>query len=182
MKKRTMIMAAVIISILMCTGCSVNELKYEANLGYDLNKAKSENIVFNVYHSDTEDHSWELIARFPCQTEPGHYSDISLKSEGDKITAELTDNMYTVSDDGNSAVYEGTSVTACDFKVQGFKGSLMGYSQYAVKNKSGEQPVRLYPVSNSDGVYLSGEEVSLDKPYDTEGENLDNILITIEMK
>ena len=90
--------------------------------------------------------------------------------------------MYTASDDGTSAVYEGTSVTACDFKVQGFKGSLMGYSQYAVKNKSGEHPVRLYPVSNSNGVYLSGEEVSLDKPYDTEGENLDNILITIEMK
>ena len=172
MKRRTMIMAAVIISILLCAGCSVNELEYDANLGYDL----------NVYHSDTEDHSWELIARFPCQAEPGHYSDISLKNKGEKITAELTDNMYTASDDGTSAVYEGTSVTACDFKVQGFKGSLMGYSQYAVKNKSGEQPVRLYPVSNSDGVYLSGEEVSLDKPYDTEGENLDNILITIEMK
>ncbi len=182
MKKRTMIMAAVIISILMCTGCAVNELKYEDNLGYDLNKAKSGNIVFNVYHSDTEDHSWELIARFPCQAEPGHYSDISLKNKGEKITAELTDNMYTASDDGNSVVYEGTSVTACDFKVQGFKSSLKGYSQYAVKNKSGEHPVRLYPVSNSNGVYLSGEEVSLDKPYDTEGENLDNILITIEMK
>ena len=95
MKRRTMIMAAVIISILMCAGCSVNELEYDANLGYDLNKAKSENIVFNVYHSDTEDHSWELIARFPCQTEPGHYSDISLKNKGEKITAELTDNMYT---------------------------------------------------------------------------------------
>lgn len=182
MKKRTIIMAAVIISILMCTGCAVNELEYEDNLGYDLNKAKSGNIVFNVYHSDTEDHSWELIARFPCQTEPGHYSDISLKSKGEKIIAELTDNMYTVSDDGNSAAYEGTSVTACDFKVEGFKGSLQGYKNYAVKNETGEQPVRLYPVSNSNGVYLSGEEVSLDKPYDTEGENLDNILITIEMK
>ena len=182
MKRRMMIMATVIISILMCAGCSVNELEYETNLGYDLNKAKSEDIVFNVYHSDTEDHSWELIARFPCQTEPGHYSDISLKSEGEKITAELTDNMYTVSDDGNSAAYEGTSVTACDFKVEGFKGSLQGYSQYAVKNKSGEQPVRLYPVSNSESVSLPDEEVSLDKPYDTEGENLDNILITIEMK
>ena len=87
MKRRTMIMAAVIISILMCAGCSVNELEYDANLGYDLNKAKSENIVFNVYHSDTEDHSWELIARFPCQAEPGHYSDISLKNKGEKITA-----------------------------------------------------------------------------------------------
>ena len=39
MKKRTMIMAAVIISILLCAGCSANELEYDANLGYDLNKA-----------------------------------------------------------------------------------------------------------------------------------------------
>lgn len=182
MKRRIMIMAAVIISILMCAGCSANELEYDANLGYDLNKAKSENIAFNVYHSDTEDHSWELIARFPCQTEPGHYSDISLKSEGNKITAELTDNMYTATDDGNSATYDGTAVTSCDFKVQGFKGSLQGYKNYAVKNESGEQPVRLYPVSNREGVSLPDEEVSLDKPYDAEGENLDNILITIVMK
>ena len=182
MKKKIAIIPAVIISILMFTGCSVNELEYDANLGYDLNKAGSEDIVFNVYHSDTEDHSWELIASFPCQPEPGHYSDVRIKSKENMITAELTDSTYTKSDDGNSTAYSSAVVTEYDFRVDGLKESLQGYSQYAVKNKSGEQPVRLYPVSNSNGVVLSGEEVSLDKPYDTECENLDNILVTIVMK
>ena len=79
------------------------------------------------------------------------------------------------SDDGNSTAYNSAVVTEYDFTVEGLKESLEGYSQYAVKNKSGEQPVRLYPVSNSNGIVLSGEEVSLDEPYDTEGENLDNL-------
>ena len=181
MKKRIVIITAVIILILMFTGCSANELEYDANLGYDLNKAESENITFNVYHSDTKDHSWELIASFPCKAESGHYSDVRIENKGNKITAQLTDSTYTKSDDGNSTAYNSAVVTEYDFIVEGLKESLQGYGQYAVKNKSGEQPVRLYPVSNSDGVYLSGEEVSLDKPYDIEGENLDNILITIVM-
>ena len=182
MKKRTMIMAAVIISILMCTGCSVNELKYEANLGYDLNKAKSENIVFNVYHSDTEDHSWELIARFPCQAEPGYYNEVRLENKGSKITAQLTSSTYAQPDDADYISYDSDVIKEYDFNIEGLNQHLQGYEYYKVKNKRGEQPVRLYPVSNSNGVSVSEDEVSLDKPYDTEGENLDNILITIEMK
>lgn len=182
MKKRIVIITAAIISILMFTGCSANELEYDTNLGYDLNNAKSSDVIFNVYHSDTKDHSWELIASFPCRPEPGHYSDVRIKGKENMITAELTDSTYTKSDDGNSAVYNSAVTAEYDFRIEGLKESLEGYSQYAVKNKSGEQPVRLYPVSNSDGVYLSGEEVSLDESYDTEGENLDNILVTIVMK
>ncbi len=178
MKKYIITAIAAAVSIIMCTGCSAGELEYDKNLGYDLNSVKSDDVVFNVYHSDTEDHLWELIASFPCQPEPGHYNDVKLESEGDRITAELTDNTYTESADGNSAAYDSTVISSYDFTVDGFKGSLSGYGFYSLKNKSGEQPVRLYPVSNNEDVSLV-KEVALDKPYDTEGENLDNILITV---
>ncbi len=178
MKKYIIAAAAAVISILMCTGCSANELEYDVNLGYDFNSVKSGDIVFNVYHSDTEDHLWELIASFPCRPVPGHYNDVRLECEGDRITAGLTDNTYTSSDDGTSAAYDSTVISSYDFRVDGFKGSLSGYGFYSLKNKSGEQPVRLYPVSNNEDVSLV-REVDLDKPYDTEEVNLDNILITV---
>lgn len=178
MKKYILTAIAAAVSIIMCTGCSANEIEYDANLGYDFNNVKSGDVVFNVYHSDTEDHLWELIASFPCRPEPEHYNDVRLECEGDQITAELTDNTYTKSDDGTSAAYDSTVISSYGFTVEGFKGSLSGYGFYSLKNKSGEQPVRLYPVSNNEDVSLV-REVDPDKPYDTEGENLDNILVTV---
>ena len=43
--------------MLICAGCSFGELEYDMNLGYDLNKVKSKDITFNVYHVNPEDHS-----------------------------------------------------------------------------------------------------------------------------
>ena len=143
-----------------------------------LNSVKSDDVVFNIYHSNTEDHSWELIASFPCQPEPGHYNDVKLENEGDSITLELTDNTDTKSDDGTSAAYDSTVISSYDFTVDDFEGSLSGYGCYSLKNKSGEQLIRLYPVSNNEDVSLVGE-VDLDKPYDAKGVNLDNILVTV---
>ena len=53
---------------------------------------------------------------------------------------------------------------------------------FAVENKEGEQPVRLYPISNSEITSFFGDlenDFDMNEPYDTDGKNLDNILITV---
>lgn len=188
MKTRNMrgafIIIAAVMTMLIFAGCSFGELEYDMNLGYDLNKVKSKDITFNIYHVNPEDHSWEKIARFPCTLEPGHYNDVKLEGEKGKVKAVLSDNTYTESEDGNSAAYDGVTVSSFEYEVDGFKGDLSGWKSFAVKDETGEQMVRLYPVSNSDSVSFL-EDINLDKPYDLEEineETLDNILITIVMK
>ena len=100
--RRACIIIVAVVTMLLCAGCSFGELEYDMNLGYDLNKVKSKDITFNVYHVNPEDHSWERIASFPCTPEPGHYNDVKIEGEKGKIKAVLSDNTYTESDDGNS--------------------------------------------------------------------------------
>ena len=179
-KVRIIVIAAVM--MLICAGCSSGELEYDPNLGYDLNEVKSKDIVFNVYHVNPKDHSWERIASFPCIPVPGHYNDVKIEGKKGKVTAVLSDNTYTEAADGSSAAYDGTTVSSFDFDIDGFKGDLQGWKSFSVKDEEGEQLVRLYPVSNSSTV-LFLEDVSLDKPYDLDEDGvLDNILITIVMK
>lgn len=182
--RRACIIIVAVVTMLLCAGCSFGELEYDMNLGYDLNKVKSKDITFNVYHVNPEDHSWERIASFPCTPEPGHYNDVKIEGEKGKIKAVLSDNTYTESDDGNSAAYDGVAVSSFEYDVDGFKGDFPGWKSFAVRDEEGEQMVRLYPISNSGSISFL-EDISLDKPYDLEetgGETLDNILITIVMK
>ena len=65
--------------------------------------------------------------------------------------------------------------------VKGFDGVDPGYVTFDVKDEEGEQFVRLYPITNS-GEVSYYEEISLDKPYETDEKIIDNILITIVMK
>ena len=83
MKKILLTMTVVIIAIFMCTGCMSKKLEYDPNLGYDLNNVKNKDVTFNVYHSNTKDHTWELVTSFQCDPKPGHYNDV--KIEGKRI-------------------------------------------------------------------------------------------------
>lgn len=181
--KKTSILLVVILVLLVSAGCSKDTLEYDMNLGYDLNNVKHKDITFNVYHSNTEDNSWEQIASFPCSPQPGHYNDVKLEYKPGQITAVLNDNTYTKSEDGNSVTYDGTMEANYEFKIDGFKGSLPGWKCFDIKDIEGEQLVRLYPISNSGAVSFLGD-IRLDKPYDIEQETdtIDNILITIVMK
>ena len=181
MRKRFLLIASVIVSMLILAGCSKGEIEYKANLGYDFSGVKSSDIAFNVYHTNDADGSWELIKSFPLTPQPGHCNDIRLEGKKNGITVFLKENTRSESEDGETVVYDGFDVSSFDFTVDGFEGFLPGWRSFAIEDRKGEQLVRLYPVSNSDEVsYL--EDISLDKPYDTEGETIDNILITVVMK
>lgn len=185
MKKKVFIIIASMLAMLLCISCSMNQLEYQLNLGYDLNTLKNKEIVFHVYHSNTRDHKWELIASFPCQPVQGHYNDVKLEGEENKIRFVLKDTTYTESEDGNYETYDGSELQSYELDIDGFNGTLSGWSTFAIKEKEGEQPVRLYPISNNEAVSFFGDlenDFDITEPYDVEGVNLDNILITISIK
>jgi len=181
MKKILLTMTVVIIAIFMCTGCMSKKLEYDPNLGYDLNNVKNKDVTFNVYHSNTKDHTWELVTSFQCDPKPGHYNDVKIEGKKNKVIAVLSDNTYTESEDGKSASYDGVDLSTYEYVVKGFDGVDPGYVTFDVKDEEGEQFVRLYPITNS-GEVSYYEEISLDKPYETDEKIIDNILITIVMK
>ena len=180
MKKILLTMTVVIIAIFMCAGCMSKKLEYDPNLGYDLNNVKNKDVTFNVYHSNTKDHTWELVTSFQCDPKPGHYNDVKIEGKKNKVIAVLSDNTYTESEDGKSASYDGEDIASYEYEIDGFKGFIPSCQYFDVGNKEGEQFVRLYTISNDSGTFFG--EISLDKPYDTEDDNIDNILITIVMK
>lgn len=186
MKSRIGILMITIIicfAIILCASCSTkNVLEYDMNLGYDFNSVTNKNFVFNIYHSNTENHHWEKITSFTCKPEQGHYNDMKLIFRNNKIGIELWDNTREVLEDGNAVMYDGTALEKTEFDVDGYKGSQNGMFVFAVENKEGEQPVRLYPISNSEITSFFGDlenDFDMNEPYDTDGKNLDNILITV---
>ena len=61
MAKKSMICILLVV-MLSLTGCGSQSLTYNANLGYDFSKMEYSELVFKVYHSNTENHRWEKIA------------------------------------------------------------------------------------------------------------------------
>lgn len=183
MLKKITTVALAVFMIIIITGCSSGNLKYDMNLGYDLNNVKYNDITFNIYHCNSNNNSWERIASFPCTPQAGHYNDVKLECEPNHINVVLKDNTYTESEDGNSATYDGTVEATYEFKIDGFNGLLPGWKYFDIKNIEGEQLVRLYPISNNGAVSFL-EDIALDVPYDLNGvtNTMDNILITIVMK
>ena len=53
MAKKSMICILLVV-MLSLTGCASKSLTYNANLGYDFSKMEYSELVFKVYHSNTE--------------------------------------------------------------------------------------------------------------------------------
>lgn len=181
------ITAAVMLAmmIFVCSGCSEPTLPYNPNLGYSLDGVDHSDVVFNVYHSNTNDHVWERIASFSCTPEAGHYAEVRLEGSKDHIRITLRDNTYTEAEDGESAIYSSTEQAFEELDIPGFEGSIPGCAMFEIEDREGEQFQCLYPIANgSVSTYfgdVSGKELDLQKPYDVNGENLDNILVTITL-
>lgn len=79
--------------ILFLTGCGSQSLTYNANLGYDFSKMEYSELVFKVYHSNTENHRWEKIAEMPCTPPESHSADIRVEGAQDRVTVILEDNF-----------------------------------------------------------------------------------------
>ena len=161
--------------ILFLTGCASKSLTYHANLGYDFSKMEYSELVFKVYHSNTENHRWEKIAEMPCTPPESHSADIRVESAQDRVTVILEDNFCEK--DEYSASYFTNDEMTYELTVEGFEGNLSSYQIYEIKNNDEEQFYRLYPISNESGSIFT--TLDLDKSYDVDQENLDNLLVTL---
>ena len=161
--------------ILFLTGCASKSLTYHANLGYDFSKMEYSELVFKVYHSNTENHRWEKIAEMPCTPPESHFADIRVEGAQGQVTVILEDNFCEK--DEYSASYFTNDEMTYEFAVEGFEGNLSSYQIFEIKDSSEEQFYRLYPISNeSSSIFTT---LDLDKSYDVDQENQDNLLITL---
>ena len=174
MAKKSMICILLVV-MLSLTGCASKSLTYNANLGYDFSRMEYSELVFKVYHSNTENHRWEKIAEMPCTPPESHSADIRVEGAQDRVTVILEDNFCEK--DEYSASYFTNDEMTYEFAVEGFEGNLSSYQIFEIKDSSEEQFYRLYPISNESGSIFT--TLDLDKSYDVDQKNLDNLLVTL---
>lgn len=160
-------------------GCSDKTLQYNNNLGIDLSRVDYESVEFNIYHSNTKDHKWELLKNFSCSPTEEHFADIRVEGKKNCVVITFEDNRVEKTE--NTESYYSNDLDTYEFNIDGFNGWIGLIKTFNVKNIDGEQFYRLYPISNDDGGIIFNE-VKMDSPYDKDEENLDNILITIKIK
>ena len=174
MAKKSMICILLVV-MLSLTGCASKSLTYNANLGYDFSKMEYSELVFKVYHSNTENHRWEKIAEMPCTPPESHSADIRVEGAQGRVTVILEDNFCEK--DEYSASYFTNDEMTYEFAVEGFEGNLSLYQIFEIKDSSEEQFYRLYPIANGDGTIFTA--LNLNEPYDVDHVNLDNLLVTL---
>lgn len=176
MKKRIVFVLA-LVWMLCLVGCGTKPLAYYSN-GYDFSESDCEQVTYRVYHSNTDTHNWELLTTFTCTPEVGHYFDVSL--EGSENLLKLNLLVRQVEKTENAESIQTEVIGTFEFAVNGFDGAIPGYQTFPVENTDGEQFYRLYPITNGNGRYFM--DLALDQPYDTQTDNLDNILITVTLE
>ena len=169
MAKKSMICILLVV-MLSLTGCASKSLTYNANLGYDFSKMEYSELVFKVYHSNTENHRWEKIAEMPCTPPESHSADIRVEGAQDRVTVILEDN-FCEKDEYSASYFTNDEMT------YEFAGNLSSYQIFEIKDSNEEQFYRLYPIANGDGTIFTA--LNLNEPYDVDHVNLDNLLVTL---
>lgn len=178
MKKKIVLFGLILTMLFTMAGCGSKKLAYQGSLGLDISKVDCQKIVFKVYHSNTKDHVWEKIAEFPYDKTADSSPDIRVDGAEGKITVVLEKNSYI--DEKDSGMYTTEDLDTYEYNVDQFEGFIQSYQTYEIKDITDEQFYRLYPISNDSGsIYTS---VDLSKPYDANGTNLDNLLITLTIE
>lgn len=178
--KKVIAVVLLLILVFSLNGCAGKSLTYYGNLGYDLSETDHESIVFNVYHSNTADHTWELLKTLKCSPQHGHFADVRLEGAGNRIIVTSEDNYVEKTE--TQECYFTDDIDTYSFTVDGFLGYISGFETFDIKDIDEEQICRLYPISNDDTGVLFFEGLKIDGPYDEAGENLDNILITVRFE
>ena len=178
MRKITAMVIALVLTFSF-VGCSQEKIQYNDNLGLDLSGVDYESVEFNIYHSNTIDHKWELLKNFSCSPKGKHFADIRV--EGKKNCVVITSEDNRVEKTENTKSYYSDDLDTYEFNIDGFNGWIGLIKTFNVKNIDEEQFYRLYPISNNGGGVIFND-IKMDSPYDKGEKNLDNILITIKIK
>lgn len=177
--RKIVVMALSFVLIFSFAGCSNKTLTYNLNLGYDLSEIDYDSVEFHVYHSNTENHKWERLRTFSCLPEKNHFADVRVEGKKNYIEITLEDNHVEKTE--NMESYYTEEIDSYQFVVDGFEGWIGSCKTFEVKDTDEEQFYRLYPISK-DGWGTIFNDLNMDRPYDEDRENLDNILITIKIK
>lgn len=177
-KKRKLEFLLILVFFLF--GCS-KKSEYLGGLGFSISKPEFTHIRFNIYHSNSDDGNWEKIDSLEVYTdriEKGYeYIDVSVSSENENVLIEILQKGILKEEKRDTVIAETINPTS--FRINGLKKKLSNFSQEDIfYTKGKEQIFLLYPVSNKQSM-TTFPNVSLDKPYDTDKANIDNILITI---
>lgn len=173
--KKIIAIVLTLMLVFSLNGCSAKTIPYY-NVGYDLSETDYESMVFNVYHSNTENHTWKLLKTFSCSPEKEHFADIRLEGAENSIIITSEDNRVEKTE--TTEAYYTDDIDTYKFTIDGFSGQITAFETFAIKNTDKEQFFRIYPISNNTSGTIF-QDLGLDKPYDEEEINLDNILITI---
>ena len=177
--RKIVVMTLTFVLLFSFAGCSAKTLTYNGNMGYDLSKVDYESVEFNVYHSNTENHTWEHLKTFSCSPEKNHSVDVRVEGAKNHIKIISEDNRVEKTE--NTESYYTADIDTYEFTIDGFDGWIDSFETFEVKDTDVEQFYRLYPISNDNGGTFF-QDLKMDKPYDEDEENLDNILITIKIQ
>ena len=118
--RKIAVMTVTLVLMLSFVGCTDKTISYNSNLGLDLNGIDYESVEFNVYHSNTQDHKWELLKTFSCSLKVGHFSDIRVEGEKNQVGIAFEDNRVERTE--NTVSYYGDDVDTYEFNIDGFNG------------------------------------------------------------
>lgn len=175
MKKKVSLVCMVGLLLLSLAGCGSRAFTYQVNLGYDFQGIHYQELIFKVYHSNTENHMWKLLAELPCTPTKGHFADIRVDGTQNQIAIVLQDNYFE--EDKDTKSYFTNEEATYKFDMEGFDGTIWSYKSFEIRNVAEEQFYRLYPIRNEYGSFFP--DLDLAKPYDVDNANMDNLLITI---
>ena len=176
MKKRLLILSLVLAFLL--AGCSSGVLEYQGNLGYDVNDIDCQTIVFHMYQANQENHDWQQLTTIEYQPQKNYYFDVDYNILDHEVIFYVREKEMIEKKD--AIIYDSKDMGSYSHQLSGAKAFEFGYKMFEIKNVSEEQLFRLY-VFNDEAITFY-EAVSLDKPYDEENNNIDNILITVTFK
>lgn len=176
MKKRLSILCLMLAILL--TGCSSGVLEYHVNLGYDVNDIDCQTIVFHMYQANQENHHWQQLTTIEYQPQKNNYFDVDCAVQNHVIVFCARENNMIKEKD--SVRYDSRDIGSYEHELSSANQLSYGMKTFEIKDVSEEQLFRLYAFNDEAITFY--EAISLDKPYDEENNNIDNILITVTFK
>lgn len=101
--RKIAVMVLTLVLMFSFAGCSDKTIPYNINLVVDLSRVDYESIEFNVYHSNTENHTWEHLRTFSCSPEKNHF--VAVRVEGAKNHIRITSEENRLEKTENRGIF-----------------------------------------------------------------------------
>lgn len=175
--KKLFVILCLTMTVLL-TGCSSGALEYRVDLGFDTNDIDCHTIVFHIYQANQENHHWQKLTTIEYKPQKNEHFDVDDDIQDNEVIFYVREKDMIEKKD--AIVYDSKDIGSYRHQLSGAKQLSAGYKMFEIKDIAGEQLFRVYAFAEQGTTYY--EQISLDKPYDEENLNTDNILVTITFK